>query len=207
MKRASDRIVIGLTGGIASGKSSVLREFKRLGAKVIDSDRLAQESVVRGRPAWRGIVRAFGKEILSPDGSIDRGLLRKRILSRPAQRRKLEKIVHPAVVSELKKFFARSKGIVVADIPLLYEAGLQKAVDRTVVVWAPRAVQKRRLLKRSPLTPREAELFLKAQWPIVRKKRLADAVIDNSGSPARTRSQARALMSGWKKILKSGLPY
>jgi dephospho-CoA kinase len=200
-------MIIGLTGGIASGKSSVLGEFKRLGAKVIDSDRLAREAVVRGRPAWRGIVRAFGKEVLFPDGSVDRARLRRRILSRPALRRKLEKIVHPAVVSELKKFFVRSKGVVVADIPLLYEAGLEKAVDKTVVVWAPRAVQKRRLLKRSALTPREAELFLKAQWPLERKKRLADEVIDNSKSRARTRAQARALMAGWKKSLKSGLPY
>lgn len=191
MKRR--RVVIGLTGGVASGKSTVLKEWKRLGAAVVDSDELAREAVRRGRPAWRRIVRAFGKEILLPGGELNRPLLRNRVFARPALRKMLEKIVHPEVIRGIRKAVSGGRGVVVADIPLLFEAGLRGLADKTVVVWAPRRVQKARLMKRGGIGPKEAELFLKAQWPLDRKRRLADEVIDNSGALSRTRRQVREL--------------
>lgn len=192
------KVVVGLTGGIASGKSSVLKEFKRLGAAVLDSDAIAREVVQAGKPALRKIVRAFGKGILKPNGTLDRAKLGSMVFSNPRQRQQLQKITHPEIVRILKKRIAAARrSVVVADIPLLFESKLEHLVDRTVVVWAPPAKQTARLMKRSGYSSGEALRRIRAQWPLSRKRKLADFVIDNSGSLASTLSQTRKLWTSF----------
>jgi len=190
------KLVIGLTGGIASGKSSVLREFEKLGCRVFDCDMIARELVLPGKPALMNIIKTFGKSFVCADGRLKRNELGKVVFTDAKKRKTLESILHPAIISDLKKKIAGVRtGVVVADIPLLFELGLEEIVDVTVVVFVPPVLQRKRLLKRSHITSAEAVRMMSSQMPLSKKKNLADHVIDNSGTPSETKKQVRKILA------------
>lgn len=178
-------LLVGLTGGVATGKSTVARMFKRCGAVVIDADTLARKVVEPGRPAWREIVRIFGRGVLKPDRTLDRHALGAVVFRRAAKRRALERIIHPRVAREQARLTRRAalanpKAVVIYDVPLLFEAGIDKRVDRIIVVAAGRAVQLARLKKRNGLTNTEADRRIRSQLPLADKIRRADFVLDGT---------------------------
>ena len=192
--------LIGLTGGIASGKSTVSRILRELGAHVLDADELAREAVKPGSPALLELSRRFPFAI-APDGTLDRAKLGEWIFSRPEERAALEAILHPRI-REL--FRQRTEALalsgvqeVVYEAPLLIENGFDRMMDAVLLVAAPREVQLSRLMARNGLTRAQAEARLASQLPIDEKAKLATVVIDNSGDLAATREQvARA----WKSL-------
>ena len=178
-------ILVGLTGGVATGKSTVAKMFKECGAVVIDADELAHEAVKPGTPAWREIVAFFGKTVLNQDRSLNRQALGSIVFRNPKKRRQLEHIIHPRVAREqarLTKQAARTdpKAVVVYDVPLLFEAGIDTRVDKTLVVTADRETQLARLKKRNGLSRVEAIRRIRSQMPLSKKVRLADIVIDGT---------------------------
>lgn len=176
---------IGLTGGIASGKTAVAHAFERRGVPVIDTDQLARDVVEPGRPALAAVVAAFGADVLDADGRLDRRRLRARVFADAAERRRLEGILHPAIRAELAaRVAAVTAPYVVIGIPLLVENGLQRTVDRVLVVDVPRETQLERLLARDAETPEGAQAILAAQ--ATREARLAVAhdVLTNTGTLA-----------------------
>ena len=195
-------MIIGVTGGIASGKSTVAKMLEEKGAHLLDADKLAREAVEPDQPAWQGIVEWLGQSILLPDRSIDREKLANLVFKDKKKLEKLNKIVHPRVgrrFAELsKEIKANNPGaILVYDIPLLIEAGMQKTVDHILLVYLPREVQLARLQQRDGLSRRDAELRLKSQMPLEEKRKQAHTVIDNSGSMTET---ARKVDQFWQKI-------
>lgn len=176
-------ILIGLTGGVATGKSTVAKLFKKCGAVVIDADELAREIVKPGKPAWREIVRVFGKEVLNQDRTINRHALGAIVFRHPAKRRTLERIIHPRVGREQMRLARQAAqknpmAVVIYDVPLLFEAGIDKRVDKTIVVTADRKTQIARLKKRNGLSPAEALRRIKSQMPLAEKCRRADYVLN-----------------------------
>ncbi len=191
------KLVIGLTGGYGSGKSTVTEIFRRLGAKTESADHLAHRALLPGTPTFKRILRTFGPEVRSRSGGLDRARLAAIVFKNPAARRRLEKIVHPFVVAQHKKTIRKHiKGVLVLEIPLLFEAGLRRLADKVVVVTAPASVRMRRLAKKG-VSPADFRRRSRAQWPLARKVRLADAVIDNAGTPSAARKQAQALLVHW----------
>jgi dephospho-CoA kinase len=191
-------LLVGLTGGIASGKSTVSRQLAELGCHVIDADVLAREVVAPGEPALQAIVEAFGPEALQPDGSLDRTRLGALIFADPGKRRRLEAITHPAIrqrrAAALEELAARGfDGIVVQDAALLIEVGAHADVDRVIVVDAEPAAQRDRLMRRDGLDAAEAERRIASQMPLAEKVKLAHYVIDNSDGPEETAAQVRAV--------------
>jgi dephospho-CoA kinase len=196
--------VIGLTGGIGTGKSTVARMLAELGAVVIDSDAIVHELQAPGTPLLAAIVDAFGREVLRPDGALDRAALGARVFADPAARTRLNELVHPAVGREslrrLEAARAAGAALVVLDIPLLFETRVRGTASRAnlgaetvVVVYAPRELQITRQLERNGYDRAEAERRVDAQMSIEEKRALADHVIDNSGSLESTRRQVRGL--------------
>ena len=191
-------LLVGLTGGIASGKSAVSRQLVELGAELIDADRLAREVVEPGEPAWRAVVEAFGPEVLRPDRTLDRARLGARVFRDPAARRRLERVTHPAIQARrqarLDALAARGfDGLVIQDTPLLFEVGADAHVDRVVVVYAAPDVQRARLCARDGLDEAEAARRIASQMPLADKARRAHYVIDNSDRPEATTGQVRAV--------------
>lgn len=183
-----------LTGGIATGKSTVARMFAELGACVADADVAAREVVVPDAPAWREIVREFGEEILLPDRTLDRARLGKIVFADAARRARLEAITHPRIFEATARRIAECEAggaaLCLVDVPLLFEKGAQGLYPRTVLVYAPPAEQLRRLMARDGSSEADARARIAAQMPIDAKRALADYVIDNSGDPGATRVQA-----------------
>lgn len=181
---------VGLTGGIATGKSFCLRRFADLGAPTLDADIVARAVVAPGTPGFAAVVSRFGADVVTADGSLDRPALARIVFADTAARHDLEAIVHPAVYAETVHWFAseRDRGatIAIADIPLLYETGRVDRVDRIVVAYCPPEVQKQRLIARSGLLPDDAQRRIDAQLPIDEKRQRADFVIDTSGAFADT---------------------
>lgn len=197
-----NKIVIGLTGGLGSGKSAVLKELKGLGAVAADSDALVHAFLAPGGAGYRRVTRLFGPSIVGSKGVLDRKAMALRVFAEPGLRKRLESILHPLVRRELRRTAAGVKrGVVVLDIPLLFESKLSGMVDRVCVVWAPDAVRLSRLKKDGRFTPADVRRRIKAQIPLARKRRLADDVIDNGGSVARTRAQVRALWRAWNAAI------
>jgi dephospho-CoA kinase len=189
---------VGLTGGIASGKSTVSAQLGDLGCVVIDADRLAREVVAPGEPAWRAIVEAYGPEVLRDDQSLDRTRLGAIVFADPVRRRALEAITHPAIQARrevrLAELAARGfDGLVIQDTPLLIEVGGAAQVDRVVVVYVTPAVQLARLMAREGLPEAEARRRIESQMPLADKVRRAHYVIDNSDHPDETAAQVRAV--------------
>ena len=178
-------ILIGLTGGVATGKSTVAKMFKQCGAIVVDADELARKVVEPGKPAWREIVRRFGTSFLNEDKTINRQTLGQIVFQNRTKLRQLERIIHPRVARDqarLTRLAARKDPnvVVIYDVPLLFEAGINKRVDKTVVVTADRETQIARLKKRNGLTRAAALSRIKSQMPLVKKRRLADYVLDGT---------------------------
>jgi len=188
--------VLGLTGGIGSGKSMVASMFTQLGADVIDADRLAREVVEPGQAALKEIATAFGTDILLPDGRLNRGKLARIIFADPVARGTLNAITHPRIRERMDAEITarRSRaGILVVDIPLLYENNRTGAVETVIVVWVDPKTQLRRLQERDGLSVEEARQRIAAQMPLDEKRARADVVIDNSGSRENTRRQVEAV--------------
>jgi dephospho-CoA kinase len=188
--------VLGLTGGIGSGKSVVSSMFAQLGADVIDADQLARKVVEPGQPALEEIATAFGRDILLPDGRLDRGKLGRIIFADPVARGRLNAITHPRIRERMAaEIAARTSrpGVLVVDIPLLYESDRTDTVDSVIVVWVDAEAQLRRLNERGGLTVDEARQRIAAQMPLDEKRARADVVIDNTGSRENTRRQVEAI--------------
>jgi dephospho-CoA kinase len=188
--------VLGLTGGIGSGKSQVAQMFRDLGAEVIDADQLARDVVEPGQPALQEIASTFGQEVLLPDGRLDRGALARIIFSNPAARVKLNAITHPPIRERMEAEVAARQsrpGLLILDIPLLYENDRMRAVEKVIVVWVDADTQEGRLRRRDGLGEEEARQRIAAQMPLDAKRDRADLVIDNSGTLEATRRQVDAI--------------
>jgi dephospho-CoA kinase len=200
--------LVGLTGGIASGKSTFAARLRALGAPVVDADALAREAVAPGSPGLAEVVAAFGEEVLGPDGGLDRARMGARVFADRAARARLEAIVHPrvraAMRTELARLAATGAPVAFYDVPLLYEAGRDREVDLVVVVWAPRALQLARLVARDGLSPEAAEARLAAQLPLDEKAARADVVVANAGTVDALDGKARALLADLPAIPRRG---
>lgn len=198
-------IVVGLTGSLASGKSAAAKFFKKFGAALYDADEAARRAVRKGSPITRALVKIFGKEFLRPDKTIDRKKLAARVFSNPADLKKLNILIHPGVIFEcLKKIEETRKrpGILVLDIPLLFESRMEHLVDVTVVVSSKKEDCLRRAVQKG--IPRAlAKKILSTQWPLPRKERLADYVVRNDGSP---RALEKKIGELFKKIKEGYQP-
>lgn len=189
-------LLVGLTGGIATGKSTVSALFGFLGGRVIDADQLAREVVMPGQPAHTAIVREFGPDVLQEDGALDRKRLGAIVFADPERRKRLEAITHPAIRARQGRILAvydedGFDGIVFWDVPLLVETGGAALVDRVVVVYVDPEIQLRRLLARDGIDEAAARARIASQMPVDEKRRHAHHVIDNSGSRADTERQVR----------------
>ena len=191
-------ILVGLTGGLATGKSAVARLFQDCGAVVLDADVLARQLVEPGKPAWRDIVRAFGKQVLSPDRSLDRHALAKIVFRNRAKLKKLNAIVHPRVAREqtrLTREIARKDpdAVILYDAPVLIEAGAHKRMGKIVVVSADQETQIKRLRNRNHLSRTEALRRVRSQLPLAQKVKLADYVIDGTLSFEQTKNEVQRI--------------
>ena len=201
--RGNDQwVLLGVTGGIASGKTTVARMLERLGAPAIDFDFLSRVVVEPGKPAWREIVAFFGEQILLPDRTLDRKKLSEIVFRDGEKRKKLEGFTHPRIhqefVRRVKEYVARDpQAIIQAVIPLLIEANLQSLFHKILLVYLPPGKQIQRLMERDGISRERAERILAAQLPIDEKRAYADYLIDNSGDPADTERQVREV---WEKL-------
>lgn len=191
-------LVAGLTGGIASGKSTVAAILAKAGAVILDADRIARQVVAPGLPAWQEIRDLFGDAVLEPDGHINRGALGAIVFNDPRLRRQLEQIIHPRVSAEIDTQMRRvaqeqSDTVVIMDIPLLFETGRTQGLAEIIVVFTPEALQRQRLMARDHLSLAAAEARIRAQMPMTEKIKRATLTIDNSGSPADTERQTLAI--------------
>jgi len=174
--------VIGLTGGIATGKSTVAKMLERRGYEVIDADAVVHELQTTGSPLLNQIVNAFGSTILQNDGSLNRGKLGKIVFDSAADRSKLNEIVHPAIRREFERKIASSqREVLFLDVPLLFEAGFDDMTEVNLVITAEEEVQLLRLLQRDGFSKAEAQARIHSQMPMNEKIERADFVIDNNG--------------------------
>ena len=191
-------ILIGLTGNIATGKSVVAQTLSELGARVIDADRVAHEVMAPHGPAYDAVVRAFGRQILAPDGTLDRQKLGEIVFRDPEALQRLEAAVHPATIAEVTRRIAQAaEPVVVVEAIKLIEAGMHRAYDALWVVTAPRSLQIERLVSARGLTIEAAALRVDAQPPQEEKAAVADLVIVNDGSLDALRAKVRA---AWTEI-------
>ena len=188
-------LLVGLTGGLATGKSTVSEILRGLGCVVLDADVLARDVVEPGQPALAAIAQEFGRDVLQSDGTLDRKRLGAIVFADPGRRKRLEAITHPAIRDRFQARLAELEaegfeGIVVWDAPVMIETGGHKAMDRLVVVVADAATQRARARTRDG-DPADAERKIANQMPLADKARLADHVIDNSGDRATTEARTR----------------
>jgi len=202
--------LLGLTGGIATGKSTFAEALRARGVPVVDADALARAAVAPGAPALAEIARTFGPGVLTPDGGLDRKKMAAIVFSDPDARRRLEAITHPAVrramADETARLAAAGHDLAFYDTPLLFEVGLDAAVDAVVVVWAPPAVQRARLASRDGLGPAEADARLAAQLPVDEKAARADFVVENVGARDELGPKAERLLADLRRGLGRKLP-
>ncbi|MBD2863832.1 dephospho-CoA kinase [Paenibacillus oceani] len=185
---------IGLTGGIACGKSTVAAMLVRRGAILIDADQIAREVVLPGAPALGAVAERFGESVLNEDGSLNRKALGEIVFKEEAARKDLEAILHPQIRAMMKERMEEANRLtpdklVVVDVPLLFESKLEFMFEETLLVYIPRELQLVRLMERDGISAEQAERRLAAQMPIDDKRALADAIIDNSGTLEQTERQ------------------
>jgi dephospho-CoA kinase len=194
-------LVIGLTGGIASGKSTVSNMLKEMAVTVIDADVEARLAVEKGEPAYQEILAGFGDDIVLPSGDIDRVKLGSIIFHNAEKRQLLNGIVHPEVRrrmnSQVEAAKERGEQVIVLDIPLLFESKLTQMVEKTILVYVDRDIQLKRLMERNNLSLEEAEARIKSQMPLSDKVPLADAVINNNGTITESKKQLIEILMGW----------
>ena len=200
MSPARKFLLVGLTGGIATGKSTVSDILRRLGAEIIDADQLARDVVEPDQPALRGIVAEFGHDVVGADGRLDRKRLGAIVFADPERRKQLEALTHPAIrarfQARLDELAARGfAGIVIYDAPVMIEAGGYKDMDRLVVVVTDEATQAARLRTRDGTGDAEGRRKIASQMPLAQKAKLADYVIDNSGDREATAEQVRRVFA------------
>ncbi len=203
-------LLVGLTGGIATGKSTVSAMFAHLGAKIVDADLLAREVVMPGQPALDEIVREFGPEVLQADGHLDRKRLGALVFNEPERRKRLEAITHPAIALRQQRILSVYEeevfeGIVIWDAALLVETGGAKRMDKLVVVSTDHVTELARLIARDGMTEEEARGRIATQMPVAEKAKVADYVIDNGGSRAETERQVREVYAKLLADLKAAL--
>ena len=190
--------MLGLTGGIASGKSTVAAILRRLGAAIINADELSREVVQPGQEAWKEIVDTFGPAILQEDKTLDRRKLRKIVFDDPEARKKLEAIIHPRVRAlaerKISELAAAGSSIIVYEVPLLFEAQIHLWLRPVILVACDVGTQKKRLLERDHLTEPEAQQHLDAQMSLEDKRKLADYVIENDDNLEELEKQVRAVL-------------
>ncbi len=194
MSGAWRHLRIGLTGGIASGKTTVAGMFAELGVPIIDTDELARKVVARGQPALDEIVAAFGRQILNDSGELDRRALRELVFDAPGKRERLEAILHPRILAAAEAAAEGGPGpYQILVVPLLFESGFEQRVDRVLAVDCPETLQRARLQQRDGESPERVERMLAAQLGRDERLRRADDVIDNAGELPHTRAQVEAL--------------
>ncbi|MBA5942546.1 MAG: dephospho-CoA kinase [Methanophagales archaeon] len=200
----SNIITVGLSGGVASGKSLVLQMFMNLGAYTIDCDLLSREAVIPCSKAWWEVVRLFGSDtdtdtdIVKRDLEIDRKKLRRIVFGDARKRAILEEIIHPEVrrkcverIDAIKKIESEQTALVVVSVPLLIETGMQSEFDKVIIVYASEEIQIRRVMEREEITRADAEKMIRLQMPLKEKLRFADIVITNEGTWQETEKQVR----------------
>ena len=200
-------LVVGLTGGIASGKSTVSNMFRDAGIAVICSDDLAHEVVKPGSPALEDIRETFGEDFIDDNGNLDRAAMAELVFRDEHRRRVLESIIHPRIEEErariIEELARQGRDIVVVDVPLLYESGLERLFNKIIVVYVPPRIQMERLTARDRMSLEEARSRLDSQMPIEDKKGRADWVIDNTGSQEQTREQVLTIIEELESIARS----
>ena len=199
-------LIVGLTGGVASGKSVVSQVWKEEGAYLIDADRIAREVVKPRTPAWKALVKAFGKEILQEDGSIHRKKLATRVFSNPVERELLNRILHPRIKKEIDRRIKGigqkgPKAIVVIDAALLVETGYYRDVDKVVVVTSTKKQQIERLRRREQMAQEMARGIVDSQISGEERIKVADIIIRNEGSRKKTERKAKEVLEGLKKAV------
>ncbi len=197
MSRGLPDLRIGLTGGLGTGKSTVAALFEKLGAAVNDADTLVHRRLRRGDPVYSGVVAEFGPGILDRDGEIDRRRLAGEVFGKPDRLERLNEIVHPPVVKEMKEWLDRESGVRIAVVPLLYEKGFESWFDAVIVVKASKKNIVSRLRESRGMSEEEIELRLRSQLPLREKVARADFIIDNDASPESAGEQVVAI---WSKI-------
>jgi dephospho-CoA kinase len=199
-------LIVGLTGGVASGKTAISQVLKEEGAYIIDADQIARELVQPHKPAWNELIRAFGKEILQEDGSIHRKKLADKVFADPKKRKLLNQILHPRIKEEMGR---RTKeigqkdpeAIVVIDAPLIVELGDHREMDKLIVVASTQTQQIERLKERDGIGPEEALRILSSQMPVEEKVNLADFVIRNEGSLEKMKKRAKGVFKELRKVV------
>ena len=199
---------IAITGGAGTGKSTVARMFKELGAEVLDADAIAREAVAVGQPAWQELRRVYGSDFFHENGELNRSRLAQLVFADPEARRRLDGLIHPRVEAELQARVAelarRGAALVLVEVPLLFETGREAAFDRVIVVAAPEAGQIRRLRARDHRGEAEIRGILEAQGRLKDKVARADYVVDNGGQLSRTEQQVKNIWGELKNQLDSG---
>jgi len=201
-------LLVGLTGGIATGKSTVSEILRQLGCKIIDADQLARDVVEPEQPAWKQIVAEFGRGVVTDEGALDRKKLGAIVFADAERRKRLEAITHPAIrarfQARLDELAAQGfAGIVVFDAPVMIESGNYKNMDRLVVVVTDDATQAARLQERDGTDQAEGRRKIASQMPLAEKAKLADYVIDNSGAREATAAEVRRVFAALMADLKA----
>lgn len=191
--------LVGLTGGIASGKSTVAKILERLGAAIVNADTLSREVVEPGQEGWKEIVATFGAEVLQPDQTLDRQKLRTIIFDNPDARKTLEAIIHPRVRAlaeqRIREHTAAGFVVVVYEVPLLFEAKIHEWLRPVILVACDVDTQRRRLEQRDQVDSAAAQKIIDAQMSLEEKRRLADYVIENNGTLADLERQVREVLA------------
>ena len=198
-------LIIGLTGGIVGGKSTVASMFRDLGAKIIDADKLGHSVILPNKPAWKKIVKIFGKDILQNDLTIDREKLGKIVFANQALLKKINEVTHPEITKIIKKEInlarnatSNQEKVLIVDAALIYEAKIDRFMDKIIVVYIDKDKQTKRLIKRNNLSKEEALQRVRSQIPMEEKAKMADYVIDNSNSLDKTREQVEKI---WQNLV------
>jgi len=199
---------VGLTGGIGTGKSTVAGMLEELGCVVLRLDQLAHELIAPGRPAYEEIIRTFGAETRTGDGTIDRNRLAQLVFANPAQLARLNAIVHPRVIEETERRLEEiahdaPDAIVIVEAALLVESGYHRRLDKLIVTWCTPEQQRARLIARTGLTPAEAEQRIAAQMPQEEKRRHADYAIDCSGTLGETHAQVERVLADLRRSVRA----
>lgn len=197
-------MIIGLTGSIASGKSTVSKMLRERGFPIVDADLVARFVVEPGQPALEKIRQEFGDGVILEDGTMDRAAVGERIFNDPSERKKLNDIVHPAIRQEMlrqrDRHFENGARTVVMDIPLLFESRLQHYADKILVVSVSEETQLKRMMERDGFTEKEARARISSQLPISEKERGADAVIYNNGTIEESEKQLEQILDSWNAL-------
>jgi len=198
-------LIVGLTGGIVGGKSTVASMFKDLGVKIVDADKLGHSVILPHRPAWKKIIRLFGKDFLRKDLTIDREKLGKIVFANQTLLKKLNEITHPEIIKLIKKEINLAKNktysqekVLIIDAALIYEAKIDRLMDKIIVVYIDEDEQVKRLIRRNNLSKEEALHRIKSQMSTKEKVKMADYIIDNSSSLDKTKKQVEKI---WKNLV------